>query len=219
MKTEDLIQRLAAELRPVQPLAPPWQRAAIWLACAAGYVFVILLVSWFRRGALSGVSADAAYVGQQLALIAIAVLAANSAFASVVPGAPRGRRWTPLLPAGILVATLAWGILRDLDQGGVLGLGRETDWPCVASIALGGAILWTTAASMLRRGAPLSPLSSSLLAGLAATSLANVEACTTRSHAFGVTVLLWHGVTSTLVMLVLIFVGHAVVGWEPRVRR
>ena len=55
--------------------------------------------------------------------------------------------------------------------------------------------LWDTLLNVqLRRGAPLTPLISSLLAGVAAFSVANLEACVSRSHAFAITVFLWHGV-------------------------
>ena len=46
---------------------------------------------------------------------------------------------------------------------------------------------------MLRRGAPLTPDLTVGLAALAALSVANIDACLTRAHAFALTVLLWHG--------------------------
>lgn len=215
MKTEDLIQRLGTGLRPVRPLAPPWKRASIWLACAAGYVLVVMLVSWMRRGTLPGIASDPVEAAQQLALIGTALVAAPAAFASVVPGAPSRGRWLPLGAVAVVMATLAWGMVRDAGIHGEVGVGREADWPCVISIAGGAAILWGAAMAMLRRGAPLLPGASGLLAGLAAVSLANVEACVTRSHAFSVTVLVWHGSTSVLIVMVAVAAGRRILAWRP----
>jgi hypothetical protein len=215
MKTEDLIERLGTELHPVRPLAPPWRRAGTWAAIAAAYVSLVVLASWIRRGTLLGISDEPVYLVQQLALIGTAFLGVVAAFASVVPGYSRRVQLAALVPAAIVMMTLAWGMVRDLDIHGAIGLGRETDWPCVMSIVVGGAILWSVAAVMLRRGAPLSPAATSLLAGLAAVSLANVEACVTRQHVFSVTVLVWHGLTSALVITVAVVSGRHLLTW-PR---
>ena len=196
MKTDDLIHRLGTDLQPVQPLAPPWKRTAIWVAMAIVYVVLIAAGSWLRHGVLRGVSADPVYLLQQIALLATGIAAADIAFASVVPGMPRPAAWVPLVPVAMLMSTFVWGMLSDLRMIGTVGIGQETDWPCVGSIAVGTTVLWTVAAAMLRRGAALSPGTSGLLAAFAAVSLANVESCVTRAHAFSVTVLLWHGAPS-----------------------
>jgi hypothetical protein len=213
MKTDDLIARLGTDLRPVRPLASPRRRAAIWLVIAGGYVALVLVASWLRRGALLGVSTEPVYVLQQAGLIATAVPAAVAAFASVIPGGSRRLRWMPLAAVAIVMMTVMWGMARDVNIHGTLGAGRETDWPCVISIVAGGAILWSVAAVMLRLGAPLAPMITSLLAGLAAVSLANLEACVTRSHAFSVTVLIWHGTTSMLVIAVVVASGRRLLTW------
>ena len=70
-----------------------------------------------------------------------------------------------------------------------MGLTAERDSPCVVSITMGGLpLLW-----MVQRGAPMTPRATVFLGGLAALSLANIEACLTRTHAFAMTVLLRHG--------------------------
>ena len=213
MKTDDLIQRLGTDLRPVQRLAPPWQRAAIWVAVAVAYVVLVAVGSWLRHGALRGISADPVYLVQQIALLATGIVAADMAFASVVPGMPRPAAWVTLVPAAVLMSTLVWGMLSDLRMGGTLGVGQETDWPCVASIAVGTIGLWAVGAVMLRRGAPLSPGISGVLAGLAAVSVANIEACVTRAHAFNVTVLLWHGTTSLIVVAIFVLASRRLLAW------
>jgi len=217
MTTEDLIERLGHYLVPVRPLAPPWTRAAAWLAYAGAYVGAVVLLTWLRGRSLgtSGASSGA-YLAQQAALVVTAVSAAAAAFASVIPAGSRRPFNAALTSSAVVIAALAWGCVADVHVQGTLGIGRETDWPCVVSIALGGIIFWAAAAAMLRRGAPLTPRSSSLLAGVAAFSVANLEACLSRSHAFNVTILLWHGVTTALILAATVPLGDRVLAWKTK---
>jgi hypothetical protein len=211
MNTEDLVQRLGDNLEPVRPLAPPWRRAATWLACAAVYLCGVVILAWLRGRSLDGVGTD---VTQQGALIATAVSAAVAAFASVVPGSDRRVLGIPLVPGMLVMAALAWGCVVDLRMQGTLGVGRETDWPCVLSISVGGVLLWAVGVAMLRRGAPMTPRVSSLLVGVAAFSVANLEACLSRGHAFTITVLLWHGIATALFVAPLAQAGRALLTWN-----
>jgi hypothetical protein len=211
MNTEDLIQRLGDSLRPVRPLPPPWRRAVTWLGCAVAYLCGVVLFAWTRGRSLDGAGDD---VVQQGVLVATAVSASVAAFTSVVPAYDRRALGVPLIPGMLLVAALVWGFIGDVRLHGTLGIGRETDWPCVASIALGGALLWVVGVAMLRRGAPLTPRLSSVLVGVAAFSVANIEACLSRSHTFTMTVLLWHGMTTALFVAALAHVGRGLLTWE-----
>jgi hypothetical protein len=212
MKTDDLIRRLGTDLKPVRPLAPPWQRATIWLLGAGAYLTAVMLLAWLRRGVL--VTGDLPYVVQQVAVVATAVAAAFAAFVSVIPGVNRRLLMLPLVPGAVMIAMLGLSCLNDLQLQGTLGLGQETDWPCVLSLAVGGVTLWVLAVAMLRRGAPLAPQISSLLAGLAALSVANLEACVTRPHAYNVTIVVWHGVTMALLLAVLAQAGRRLLVWN-----
>ena len=194
MKTEDLIHQLGEELSPVRRLLAPWRRAAVWLACGVVYVAAVVTFAWARRGAL-GAESDTPYVLQQAALALTGILAALAAFASVIPGTTSRARAALAAPIGLMMAALLWGTMRDLQQFGTIGIGRETDWPCVVSVLFGGLALWAVASAMLRRGAVLEPRLTAALAGVAAVSLANIEACFSRVHVFTVTVIVWHGAT------------------------
>jgi hypothetical protein len=214
MRTEELIQRLGNDLRPVHPLPPPWRRAAAWLACGGVYVLTFVVVGWVRRGRFGIAAHDDAYVVQQLALIGTAIVAALAAFASVIPAADRRVFMAPVVAGMIVLAALLWHCVADVQNQGTLGWGRETDWPCVISIAAGSVVLWSGAMAMLRRGAPLVPHLSSLLAGVAAVSLVNLEACVSRPHEFGITVLLWHGMTTALMLVTLSQTGRGLLRWR-----
>lgn len=215
MNTEDLIQRLGDSLEPVRPLAPPWRRAAAWLAVAAAYLCGMVLLAWARGRSIEVAGTDLA---QQSALIATAMSASVAAFASVVPASDKRVLGIPLIPGVLLMTALVWGCVVDMRTQGTLGVGREIDWPCVTSIALGGVVLWALGVAMLRRGAPMTPGVSSMLAGVAAFSVANIEACLSRPHMFTITVLLWHGMTTALLVTALAQVGRSLLTWK-RARR
>jgi hypothetical protein len=211
MKTEDLILQLGRELSPVQRLASPLRRATVWLTGGVAYVAVMAAFAWVRSGAL-GIEVAAPYLLQQAALAVTAVLAALAAFASVIPGTASRARAALAAPVGLMMIVLLWGTVRDLRQFGTAGFGRETDWPCVMSITLGGLALWAVAGAMLRRGAPLEPRVTAVLAGVAALSLANVEACISRVHTLTSTVIAWHGTTVVLLLTGLLALGPRVLG-------
>jgi hypothetical protein len=107
-------------------------------------------------------------------------------------------RVLPAMSGAVWLAALLWNCWRDLQTWGTVGITSQTDWPCVVSIATGGAVLGGPMLLMLRRGAPLTPRTTALLGGVAALSFANIEACLTRPHTFTMTVLAWHGITIAL---------------------
>jgi hypothetical protein len=213
MNTNDLIQHLGNDLAPVQPLAPPWKRAALWLGCAGLYLAAVLVVAWMRGRSLL-LDGSSLFVIQQFASLVTALIAAFAAFVSIIPGTNRRLLGAPVVPAAVVMMTLVWGCIIDVRMHGILGIGREADWPCVVSLTLGGTVLWVVAMAMLRRGAPLAPRVSALLAGVSALSVANIEACVSRRHMFSVTVLLWHGLTMALLISVLMQAGPRLLPWR-----
>jgi hypothetical protein len=215
MKTDELIERLAREAQPVTRLPRPGVRTAVWLLGGAAYLAVVVLLVLTGRSR-GPVATDGLYLVQVGASVATGIAAAVAAFASVVPGA--GRRARSLVVACGLVAmgTLAWGCLLDLRASGTFGAASQTDWPCVVSMTLGGGALWALMAVMLKKGAPLAPRTTALFAGVAALSLANVEACVTRPHPFASIVLLWHGTTILLLVAIFTGIGDRVLHWPTR---
>lgn len=215
METDELIRDLGRELRPVRRLPPPWRRAAAWLLCSVAYLASVWTLAWIRHGGV-GIETDAPYVLQQGTLMAAGVLASLSAFASVIPGETDRTRSGLVIAVIAMTAALIWGTARDLAHLGTVGIGRESDWPCVVSITLGALALWGVAGAMLRRGAVLEPRTTSVLAAIAAISVANIEACVSRFHAFTATVVIWHGATAAIVMLGLAVLGPQLIGRRRR---
>jgi len=218
MKTDDLIERLSRDVTVTTPLPTPGIRTAVWMVWAVSYL-VVVAVMMFAAMSSAGVAATPLYLVQQSAALVTGIMAARAAFASVVPGA-NDRIWVvPAIGAGAWSLSLLWAGLRDLQASGTLGVTSQSDWPCVASMTLGGLVVGAPLIWMLRRGAPLTPGLTATLAALAALSVANIEACLTRPHAFALTVLLWHGGTVAAGAALCALMGHHWLRWPDMTRK
>jgi hypothetical protein len=153
------------------------------------------------------------YLVQQSAALVTGIMAARAAFASVIPGANKRMWMMPAVGAGVWGLSLMWAGALDLQAVGTLGVTSQSDWPCVASMTVGGLVVGAPLVWMLRRGAPLTPGLTAFLAALAALSFANIEACLTRPHAFALTVLLWHGSTVAAVAALCALTGRRWLRW------
>lgn len=172
MKTDDLIQRIASDARPVRPLPSPAVRALVWLAIALPYVAAVVLLMTPRPDLLD-VLADARFMIEQAAAFATAVAAAFAAFWSVVPGRSRWPILLPAAPLAVWLAALGQGCLAEWVRLGPAGLSLGWDWVCIPAIAMVGMAPAAVMVLMLRRGAPLFPFATLALGALAAAALGN----------------------------------------------
>jgi hypothetical protein len=137
----------------------------------------------------------------------------------VIPGS-NNRVWVlPAIGAAVWVVSLLWAGVRDQQASGTLGVTSQSDWPCVVSMTVGGLVVGSPLVWMLRRGAPLTPGLTAFLAALAALSVANIEACLGRPHAFALTVLLWHGSTGAAIATLCALMGHRWLRWPDMTTR
>jgi hypothetical protein len=154
MQTDDLIESLAADLTPVQPLRAPMLRALLWLAIVAA---IALLVIW--RFANLAVFTDRMQV-PRIALECIgslltAIASIFVAFELSVPGRSARWAWLALPPLLLWLAASGMGCLAN-------GLGLQAAqgesahcfmFIAGASVPLSVALFW-----MLRRARPIAPL-------------------------------------------------------------
>jgi hypothetical protein len=212
MRTDELIDRLGRNVTVARPLPTPGRRTALWMVWAVSYLIVVAFMM-FAVMSSAGVTATPLYLVQQSAALVTGIMAARAALASVIPGS-ENRVWVlPAIGGASWGAALLWAGALDLQASGTLGVTSQSDWPCVASMTLGGLLVGAPLAWMLRRGAPLTPGLTAFLAALAALSFANIEACLTRPHAFALTVLLWHGGTVAAVAALCALTGHRWLRW------
>jgi hypothetical protein len=218
MKTDELIDRLGRDVTVTRPLPAPGIRTAVWMVWAVIYL-VVGAVMMFAVMSSAGVTPTPLYLVQQGAALVTGILAARAALASVIPGS-NDRVWVlPAIGVATWAAALLWAGVLDLQASGTLGVTSQSDWPCVASMTVGGLLVGAPLAWMLRRGAPLTPNLTVGLAALAALSFANIEACLTRPHAFALTVLLWHGGTVAAIATLCALMGHRWLRWPDMTTR
>jgi len=185
MNTDDLIDRLATDLRPVKPWRPG-PKAAGWLTGAVLYVAVLALVMP-GRGGTGG--AGLSFWLPQLAALATGVLAGVAAFASAVPAYPKHVLVWPAVAALLWLTTLAAGAPWETEAI----VAAQHEWRCVSFILAGGAPLVAASAAMLRGAAPLAPRVTAAFAALAVGALTNLGACLSLPHASHAVTLAWHG--------------------------
>ncbi|WP_198377864.1 NrsF family protein [Neoroseomonas rubea] len=200
MRTEDLIGRLAEDLRPVRPLGPPLRRCAAWLAFAA-LVIGAAIVAFGARHDLMERLARPHEGAQLLFAVATGVLAAIAAFELSLPD--RSPRWALLPVPAVLAwgATLGFGCLDDVARMGPQALVLGTSWGCFRFVVLMGVPLALSLVWMLRHAGPLRPVPVAMLGGLAGAALSAAGLSVFHHLDAAAMVLAWHGGSTLLVVL------------------
>ena len=168
--TPDLIESLAANLKPVRRLRPPVMRAACWLLLAA-LVVALLAVSQGIRPDLAQRLHDPAFVGGMTGAALTGVLAAIAAFLVSLPD--RSRLWL-ILPAPavtIWLSNIGYQCLTQwisMDPNGV-SLGETSR--CLATLVLTSLPLSLAMLVMLRYAAPLRPTAVTFMGSLSVAAI------------------------------------------------
>ena len=199
MAPEQLIEALAADLRPVRQLPQPVLRTLHWVAIvvAAG----VLSLSFADVGAVRARMAMAPdLVLATAGAAATAVLAALAAFQLSVPGRSRGWAWVPVPAMLVWLSGSGWGCLRGFTLPGLPRSTMHDAMHCVVFITMVSVPLSALLIVMLRRAFPLWPRRIGAMGGLAAAAAA---ACLlTLFHPYDVSVvdLAMHGVAVGVVV-------------------
>lgn len=169
---ERLIDALAGDARPVEPLAPPPRRA---MALLAG----IALVGGLAVYALSDVQQllnrytgrEAALAFEMAAMLATGVLAVTGAFFVSIPG--RSKRWlaAPVPPFLLWLILSGVGCYGDLLRSGPTGWELGESLHCLSFIVATSVLLAVPLVWRLSRAKPVDPLPVAVLGGLGAAAL------------------------------------------------
>jgi hypothetical protein len=172
-RVDELIEKLAADARPVRPLAPPLRRALATLAAAA----LACAIAIYWQGDVSQLLTR--YAGREMlmtlemaAMLATGLLAVTGAFFLSVPG--RSRYWllAPLPPFAAWLMLSGLGCYGELIRSGSGGgaIGHSLD--CLLFIAASSLLLGAPLAWRLSRARPIEPLAVAMLGGLGAAAIA-----------------------------------------------
>ncbi|MBI2150044.1 MAG: DUF1109 family protein [Acidobacteria bacterium] len=188
--TDELIQDLARDIRPVQVLPRPWVRAATWLAFSGVYIGVVMM--WMTPPGRPSDWPEPRFVIEQVSALVLGLGASVAAFATVVPGHNRKLLAFLIIPLAGWLGSMGEGCFRSFNQIGPQALLLVHDLFCFPSIVLLGAFPTIAMAAMLRRGAPLTPRLTTALGALAAAGLANFFLRLFRPEDVTVMLVVWH---------------------------
>lgn len=173
LRTDDLIDALAAETRAVRPLAAPMKRAAAMLgllALAAGLA-VVLLGDWSQlRARYAG--REAMLVLEMTAMAATATLAIVAAFFVAIPGRSRLWQLAPLPPFVLWLLLSGAGCYADLLREDPLGPRSSHSTDCLLFILAVSALVGVPLLWRLSRASPIDPVPVAVLGGLGTAAVA-----------------------------------------------
>ena len=175
MRTDELIVKLARAARPIKPLPPPGVRAARWLTAALLVMMVAIAVTGARAD-LAASLAQPIFLASLAALLLTLASGASAAFVLSVPGAERSpaQHVLPVLTVATWLAIwfVAWST-ADVP------IGRRTaaiHSACALLIAASAVTAGWLLFAMIARAAPLRPLWTAAVAGLASMAAGAVVA-------------------------------------------
>ena len=215
MDTEALLRSLTGDLRPVRRLAPPVRRAMGWFAASLAFALYVAHVVGLRHD-LPVLFTDGRFIIEFAAMLLTGLMAAAAAFCAGCPGRPLWERFAPLPFAGLWIASVVFGCWQDLMRSGAAGLAVTPDPICLPTILALSTIPGAVILVMIRRGAPLAPLSTTALAALAALALGAAAMRLTHDGDANVMVLVWQvGSVAVLICAAMLF-GRRLLHWPER---
>ncbi|HWT12605.1 MAG TPA: NrsF family protein [Allosphingosinicella sp.] len=171
--TESLIEALAADARPVTPLAPPLRRGLLTLAVLGLAGAALVAVGGDRDGLLARYSGrETLMMLEMAAMLLTALLAVLGAFALSVPGGRRGWMAAPLPAFAAWLSLSGIGCYQDVARLGRAAWGWGHGANCLVFIIAAGLLVGAPLLWRLARARPVEPLPVALLGGLGAAALA-----------------------------------------------
>jgi hypothetical protein len=168
--TPDLIESLAANMKPVRRLRPPVTRAVCWLLLAA-MVVALLAVSQGIRPDLAQRLHDPAFTVGMAGATLTGVLAAIAAFLVSLPD--RSRLWLvlPTPAVTIWLSNIGYQCLTQWISMGPNGVSLGEATRCLATLVLTSLPLSLAMLAMLRYAAPLRPTAVTFMGSLSVAAI------------------------------------------------
>jgi hypothetical protein len=214
MKTEELIRTLAANAAPVRRLPHPALRAIVWLTISTVYIAGFVWVMGLRPDIATKL-AEPRFLVEVGGAYLTSMMAAAAAFCASCPGRPVWERFAPLPFLVVWLATLGEGCWRDWLRYGPEGLTLQLDYLCFPSILIVSVAPAIVIFLMIRRAAPIAPITTTALATLAAAALAAAALRLFHTQDASLMVLVWQFGSVALLAGIASLFGQYLLPW-PR---
>ncbi len=197
---DGLLAQLVADAAPVRRLLPPWRRAGLYLAYAAG-VLVLLALTRGVRGDLVEQGDSPVFLAGVAGGLATGIAGAVAALMLAAPDRQRAWLALPLAVAGVWLGSVGVGCLRAWVPiaPGVVTPGELTN--CFATVVLAGTPITLGLVWLLRRAMPLRTAAPLIAAALAASGLTSVALSVLHSIEPSAMILAWNGFIVALAVL------------------
>jgi len=170
MRTERLVERLAAELTPVRRIARPAMRLAWWLMISVPTTGLVVWAFGLRPD-LAARLADRAFLVEEAAALLTALVGIYAALCAGLPDQPGWKVWLPTAPMVLWLGVLAKQCVDIFLQLGPEGLEITSDAMCLPAIAMGSLVPATAIVLMLRRSGKFRTTHACLCGALGAAAL------------------------------------------------
>lgn len=169
-RTQALLEAIAADARPVRPLAPPLARALALLVPLAllGGLAIYLFGSLTALARIYS-GRESMMMLEMAAMLATGLIAVTGAFFLSIPGRSRLWLWAPLPTLAAWIVLSGAGCLIALQNGSAAG--RHVGTHCLTFILLTSLLLSAPLVWRLSRASPIEPVRVALLGGLGIAAL------------------------------------------------
>ncbi|MDE2576745.1 MAG: DUF1109 domain-containing protein [Rhodospirillales bacterium] len=210
MKTEQLVEHLAAEVTPVRRIARPAARLTAWLAIS---VPAAALVAWGfgLRPDLAARLAEPAFLLEVGAAVLTALVGAYAALCAGLPDQPGWKLWLPLAPMALWLGVLSRQCVDIAVRMGWDGLRVSSDAMCLPAIAMGGLVPVIAILALLRRGGHFRIMHACLCGALGAAALGAAALRFYHTEDAAIMVIVWQLGSVALFSLVAGAIGRRVV--------
>lgn len=202
MRTDDLIDKLSAELKPVKPLLSPLRLTAIFSIMGLILVALSFLVM-SRRSDLQDQFSNPVFLADITFSFLLAVFALALSAHLSRPGQQNRVKKMSTVTIATLVAVLVYDGFRvaQLSQGQIhLGL-NLSGLDCFFAVLGYAVILGVALIAVLRKGASMNPKLSGLVVATACVSFGNVAIAFFCGSENGMHILVWHFVAPMIAAL------------------